>query len=282
MVSAPMPMVLAAHGLGLGPWLYDAWRPAFEAAGFGFRALTLPGHGGDEADPSLGDVVDFLDRAVNDTSGPVILVAHSFSGLAAQMLLTHRTLHAAVLICPLPPGFQPPTWTMLRHAPAALAAILRGRPYRPSREAWASLGYSRLTGTALDSAIARSGPWPSRLCLDLARSPSLCPSSLETPVLVAVGGADPILPPNRARIVGDLFEGVVWKYDELAHSPMLEPGGERMLRDILGFCAAPVRPLVIESEGFRPDEGAGHTLRRQRRGERIKKRSAYGQKPAAR
>ncbi len=281
MASDALPTVLAAHGLGLGPWLYQTWQPAFEDAGFPFRALTLPGHGGTD-DASLEDVVAFLESAVSREAGPVVLLAHSFSALAAQILLTRRALHAAVLVCPLPPGFQPPTAALLRHAPAALAALLRRRPYMPSRAAWASAGYSRLEGAALEDAIARSRPWPPTLCRDLARAPRVCPQSLETPVLVAIGGADPILPPHRARVVGDLFEGVVLKYDELAHSPMLEPGGERMLRDILAFCADPQRPRVIESEGFGPDEGAGHTLRRQRRGERIKQRSAYGQKPAAR
>lgn len=276
-----LPTVLAAHGLGLGPWLYDVWRPRFEEAGFPFRALTLPGHGG-QPDASLADVVRFLQGEVASIPGPVILMAHSFSGLAAQHVLAGQRLHAAVLICPLPPGFQPPTPAMFRHAPAALAAMLRGRPFLPSREAWATTGYSRLSGPALDGAIQQSTAWPPTLCRDLLRSPRLCPTSVETPVLVTLGGADPILPPHRGRVVGDLFEGIVLKYDELAHSPMLEPGGERMLRDILRFCADPQRPRVIESEGFRPDEGAGHSLRKARRGERIKKRSAYGQKPAAR
>lgn len=282
MGDAPrLPTVLAAHGLGLGPWLYDRWRPHFEAAGFPFRALTLPGHGG-QADASFADVVDFLAAEVAREPGAVVLMAHSFAALAAQTLLTRQSLHAAVLICPLPPGLPPATPAMLRHSPAALAALIRGRPFMPSHEAWASTGYSHLTGEDLEWAIAHSSPWPPTLCRDLLRSPRLCPTSVDTPVLVTLGGADPILPPQRGRVVGDLFEGIVLKYDELAHSPMLEPGGERMLRDILRFCADPQRPRVIESEGFGPAEGAGHTLRKQRRGERIKKRSAYGQKPAAR
>jgi hypothetical protein len=274
------PTVLATHGIGLGAWLYDGWRPAFESAGFDFRAVTLPGHGG-AADASFEEVVAWIEAQIDTHAGPTILLAHSFSALAAQVILTRRTLAAAVLVCPLPPGRALPGLAALRFAPSALAALLRGRPYMPSREAWATLGYSRLSGAALDEAIAQSGPWPPTLCRDLLRPPEVRPTSLDTPVLVALGGVDPIIPPDRGRVVGDLFEAVVWKYDALGHSPMLEPGGERMLRDIVDFCGEPRRPAVLESEGFAPEEGVGHAVRRQRRGERLKRRSAYGQRKAA-
>ena len=39
---------------------------------------------------------------------------------------------------------------------------------------------------------------------------------------------------------------------------------------------------MIESEGFNPTEGVGHEVRHARRGEAMKKRSAYGQKKSAR
>ncbi len=274
------PIVLAAHGLGLGPWVFAPWVPLFADAGLELRLLSLPGHDGRSKNASFDDVVRHLDEAVAAVDGPVILLGHSFSGLAAQVVATRRRLHAAVFVCPLPPGAMrvPMRPALLRHAPRALATLALGRPFMPSPSAWKELGFSNLRGTALDDALARVVPWPNRLCRDLLRPPSVLPTDVETPVLVTLGGNDPILDAAHARVVGDLFEGLVWRYDALGHTPMLEEGGERMGRDIVNFCLAPSRPRVLESEGFGPAEGAGHALRRARRGERTKRRSAYGQK----
>lgn len=278
--SVLAPTVLAAHGLGLGPWVFAPWVPLFAEAGLELRALSLPGHDGKSGNASFGDVVRHLDAAVAAVDGPVILLGHSFAGLAAQVVATQRRLHAAVFVCPLPPGpMRPPMRpSLLRHVPRALVSLTLGRPFVPSPSAWKELGFSNVRGASLDHALARVVPWPNRLCRDLLHPPRVLPTDVDTPVLVTLGGDDPILDPSDARVVGDLFEGLVWRYDRLGHTPMLEEGGERMGRDIVNFCLAPARPKVLESEGFGPAEGAGHALRHARRGERTKRRSAYGQK----
>lgn len=274
------PIVLAAHGLGLGPWVFAPWVPLFAEAGLELHALSLPGHDGLSKNASFDDVVRRLDEAVSAVEGPVILLGHSFSGLAAQVVATQRRLHAAVFVCPLPPGPMRPRVrpSLLRHLPRAIVALALRRPFMPSPSAWKELGFSNLHGVTLDDALARVVPWPNRLCRDLLHPLKILPTDVETPVLVTLGGDDPILDSSDARVVGDLFEGLVWRYDGLGHTPMLEAGGERMARDIVNFCLAPSRPRVLESEGFGPAEGAGHALRRARRGERAKRRSAYGQK----
>ena len=114
------------------------------------------------------------------------------------------------------------------------------------------------------------------------RRPVVDAMQMTSPVLIVLGKLDRMVPWQRGRILADLFEGVAWRYDTLGHMGPWEPGGERMGRDLVGFCAEPAGPVVIESEGFMPSEGAGHTLRRKRRGELMKRRSAYGQKKSAR
>jgi len=271
--------VLAAHGLGLGPWVFDPWRRPFEAAGYRFESLRMPGHG-PEGDATFADAVAALEAAVRAAPGPVVLLAHSYSALVAQVVLCRHTVAAAVLVCPLPPGRPVPSRASWPHLPRALATLALGRPYRPSRRAWRALGFSHVPDAAFEAAMREAVPWPPRLCRDLLAAPAVQPASLDTPVLVVLGGDDPVVPPAAGRVVADLFEGVAWRYDGVGHTPMLEPGGERVLADVLAFCAAPVRPRVVESEGFGPDEGIGHTTRRARRGEKARKRSAYGQKAA--
>ncbi len=275
--------VLAAHGLGLGPWLFEPWRAAFAAAGLELRPLTLPGHG-DGANAGFGDVVAAIEAAL-DAAGPTaILLGHSFSGLAVQTIVARRTLPAAVLVCPMPPGQLrlPVPAAVLRHLPRAAASLALGRPYLPGRVAWQRFGFGRLTPAQLDDVLARVSPWPNRLCRDLLRPPEVHPVAVDTPMLVALGGADPLVPSDVGRVIGDLFEAVVWRYDDLGHTPMLEPGGERLRDDVIRFCLDPVRPRVLESEGFAPEEGAGHQARRARRGAAAKRRSAYGQRGGAR
>ncbi len=272
------PTVLAAHGMGLGPWVFDAWKTIFAEAGMDFRALTLPGHDGNSGNATFGEVVSALEEAVAQVEGPVVLLGHSFAALAAQVVATRRPLHAAVFVCPLPPGPLRLPRRLWRYFPAALASVLRGAPFVPSRKAWLETGFSNLSSDVAEAALKRVLPWPAGLVRDLRRPTDVLPTEVTTPVLVTVGGKDPVVDPAAARVVGDLFEGVIWRYDGLAHTPMLESGGERMARDIAAFCLAPTRPAVLESEGFGPDEGAGHTLRRARRGARSKLRSAYGQR----
>lgn len=278
-----MTPVLAAHGLGLGPWVFDPWCAPFAAAGFELRALSLPGHG-DSADAGFADIVATIERALDEAGPDTILLGHSFSGLAVQTILARRAVAAAVLVCPMPPGqlrLTPPPG-LLRHLPRALTTLALGRAYQPAPAAWRRFGFGRLGEAELAAAIARCHPWPNRLCRDLLRPPEVHPTAVTTPVLVVLGGADPLIAPDVGRIIGDLFEGLVWRYDDLGHTPMLEPGGERLLRDVIGFCTAPSRPRVLESEGFRPDEGAGHEARRARRGKAAARRSAYGQRGGAR
>lgn len=279
-----MTTIVAAHGLGLGPWLYDAWAPRFEAEGFRFVALRLPGHDpAAPADASFEDVVQALEAAVDEAPGRVVLMAHSFSALAAQVLLARapaaeRPLAAAMLVCPLPPGRPAPNAATLRHLPRAAASLALGRPYLPSRAGWKDLGFSHVPDDVFERVVGLGVPWPARLCRDLLAAPEVKPTSTPVPVLVALGGDDPIIPVDRARVIADLFEGVAWRYDGVGHTPMLEPGGARMLDDLVRFVRDPVRPQVLESEGFGPDEGAGHQARKERRGERLRRRSAYGQK----
>ena len=90
------------------------------------------------------------------------------------------------------------------------------------------------------------------------------------------------MPWEKSRLVADLYEGVCWRYDGMGHMPQVEIGGERVGRDVARWLEAPTRPEVIEAEGFGPGEGIGHERRRARRGEAMKRRSAYGQKRAAR
>lgn len=279
-VPDPVATALLLPGIGLGPWLWEPWLPLFEAERVSVIAPRLPGHG-DGQDPRFEDLVTFAADLLASVQGPVAVVGHSMGGLVAQALAAGRELHALVLVCPMLPGqiwWTPPIRTALGLAPR----VLLGQPLKVPWQVYRQQGLELMDEATAHALYDKVVPWPPQLSRDLIPPPRVDHEAVTAPTLVALGAKDLLIPWSRARVLGDLYEGVVWRYDDLAHMPPWEPGGERMGKDVAHFCADPHRPKVLESEGYTPEEGVGHAERRRRRGEAMKKRSAYGQKEGAR
>lgn len=268
------------HGMGLGPWLWEAWLPSFTEARLSVVAPRFVGHG-DGRDAGFADLVAQAEGVLDGVQGPISLVGHSVGGLVAQVIATRRELHALVLVCPMLPRsvrFLPD----LRGAARLAPMLLRRQPVLIPWDLYREHGLGALPEPRAREAYDRIVAWPNRVLRDLVRPPEVDPAQLRAPTLVAIGKQDRVIPWRRARVLGDLYEAVVWRYDDLGHLPQLEPAGARMGRDIAKFAAEPHGPRVIESEAFGPDEGVGHEARAARRGEAMKKRSAYGQRASAR
>lgn len=276
-VSEPVATAVCLHGIGLGPWMWEAWLPLFAAEKVRVVAPDLH----DASEGGIEGVVAQVHRLCVDIGGPISLVGHSFGGLVAQLLASRRDFHAVALVCPLPPG-------QVRLLPAPLSTLrvaaqaLRGAPVRIPFDLYRKGGFNLLSEPDAQRAYDLVRPWPNRLVRELAQRPVVDPHAVVTPMLVAMGKQDGLLPWRKLRVLGDLYEAVVWRYDDLGHMPPLEPGGARMGRDVARFCASPWRPRVLESEGYGPEEGVGHEERRRRRGDAMKARSAYGQRSSAR
>lgn len=272
--ESPGGTVVLLHGIGLGAWFWEPWKAIFSPS---YRWMPVELHAPDQPQ-GLGDLVETVAQKVATISGRVVIVGHSMGALVALMVAARRAPDALVLVSPLPPGqirMLPPRTrlsSILKMAPS----FLTGKALKIDRESYRSLGMNLLSDAEVDRWFPKVVAWPNRLVKDLALPPVVQPPSC--PVLIAIGKEDRLVPWEKARIMGDLFEAVVWRYDNLAHSPPIEAGGERMARDILAWSLEPSGPRVLESEGFGPSEGVGEEFRRKRRGEEMKRRSAYGQK----
>ncbi|MFN7143055.1 MAG: alpha/beta hydrolase [Myxococcota bacterium] len=277
------------HGIGLGPWLWEPWAPHFAEAGIRTVALRLPGHAPDARNVGLAETLHEVSAAIDAVTvaygGPVALVGHSMGGLVAQVLASRRAFASVALVCPLPPGQVRvlPHRRALRGAFTLARPLLGGAPLRIGWPLYRAVGLDVMDEATARACFDRTCAWPNRLCRELATArPVVDPTAVTAPVLVAIGARDTVVAWDASRLLGDLYEAVTWRYDDLGHFPTFEPGGARMGRDLAGWLAHPTRPQVLESEGYGPGEGVGHELRRKRRGEEMKKRSAYGQKRSAR
>jgi pimeloyl-ACP methyl ester carboxylesterase len=249
----------------------------------GVRTVRLDLHSA--KDRGLAGLIEDVELALDALGGEPVVVGHSMGGLVGQVLAARRQVAGLALICPLPPGqvrLLPPLGP-LRETLALARPLVAGRPLHVPWPLYRAVGMD-----AMDEAVARQAwervlDWPNQLTRDLAlRRPQVDPGAIRCPVLVAIGRKDRLVPWATARVLGDLYEAVTWRYDDLGHFPPWEPGGERLGANLAAWVAAPSRPQVLESEGYGPREGVGHELRRARRGEEMQKRSAYGQKRSAR
>ena len=81
----PADTIVLIHGAWHGGWCWDRVRPALETAGFAVHAPTLPGLATERwvgATPGLEDHIQAVVDTVEDSSGRVLLVGHSYGGMA--------------------------------------------------------------------------------------------------------------------------------------------------------------------------------------------------------
>jgi hypothetical protein len=127
--------------------------------------------------------------------------------------------------------------------------------------------------------VGQMTPLPGRLIREMVRRPHrVDPGSVRCPVLVATGKQDALLGWQTGRRVGEWFNAVIWRFDDLGHLPWFEPGALRLYRNLAAFMHRPTTRKVTEADAWAPNEGRGAEARSIDRGEEGAKRSAYGQR----
>ena len=261
--------VVLVHGLGLGSWIWERDQQILAAAGLGSYAVDLPGHGADAGnDVSLKEVADALLEAVGTLQG-VALVGHSLGGLVAQMVAVRAELASLVLVAPAPPGNVPfvPTAAGVRSLAPAVTALVSGSPLKVPFDSYLASTLHVLPEGERRAVYDRINPWPNRLLKDMVRHrPELDPGQITCPVLVTYGGQDRTLRVQTVRLVSDLYDAKCWRFDDLAHIPSIEPGGERHMQKVAAWIRRPAGRRIQEIDQFAPHEGVGDELRDARRG----------------
>ncbi len=229
-------------------------------------AVDLPGHGLDAGrDCGFGDIVEAADAVCKALGSPVV-VGHSMGGAVAQALSQNNTLSAMVLVCSVPPAqvnSLPPAKAVLAGL-KQLPRVVSGTCVRFSKKDYRRTGLNMLAEDRVDSVYAQITDWPLQASLDLLlRRPRV--SAPGCPVLVTYGLRDGVSRPRAARLIGDHYDAITWRFDDLGHMPSLEPGGERLAQAIGDWICNPTRRRVVEVDAFSPREGVGDDVRQGRR-----------------
>jgi pimeloyl-ACP methyl ester carboxylesterase len=274
------PPALLLHGIGLGRWIWPRFQQVLAEAGVPSVAVDLPGHDADRGDPGLEDVISRVTEAADALPGCAI-VGHSFGGYVAQVVAATVPLHALALVAALPTAGVPywPTRSGVRVAMSYLPHVARGTAVRVSYEHYLATGLSLCPAERQREWYDQIVPWPGRLVRDLARRPHrVDPRAVRAPVVVVSGKEDLVVRWQVGRRLGEWYDALVWRYDDLGHLPMLQDSGSRMEQDLAGWLVNPRRRNVREVEAWAPNEGRGLASRAEAMSAEDKKRSAYGQR----
>jgi pimeloyl-ACP methyl ester carboxylesterase len=259
------PPVLLLHGIGLGAWVWERDQRQLAELGLESFAVDLPGHG-DGRRVGLSECYDAVADAARVLGEPA-LVGHSAGGLVAQVVASRQPAHSVVLVGSVPCSPVPflPTRSGMRSFLGRIPQLMTGRALTPGKQDYVRAGMSLLAPEEVERAVAQLNPWPHRMAVDLVlRRPRV--ESLACPVLVTHGLQDPVTPLRGSRLLADHFDAPLWRFDDLAHLPSLEPGGERHLAAVAEWLAAPHGRRIHEIDPLAPHQGVGEQTRTGRRG----------------
>jgi pimeloyl-ACP methyl ester carboxylesterase len=242
-MTARIPVVMI-HGAFCGGWVFESWKPLFEAQGYEVHAPTLRHHEprasqSELARTSMRDFADDLAALIDGVGAAPIVIGHSLGGLLAQMLAARGLVRALILLAPSTPwGMSPSTASEFLAAQALYAAGVFWRKSLAPRHWIAAANALDLVPKErqppiLERLVPESGRAMFEVLhwmFDASRATQVNPRTVACPVLCLVGARDRINPPISVRRLARRYGGRA-RYEELPnHSHWLvgEPGWERI------------------------------------------------------
>ncbi len=231
------------HGMFCGGWVWENYRPFFEAKGYRCITPTLRYHdlaAGEPPDPRLGttSLLDYaadLEDIIRGLDEPPVIIGHSMGGLLAQILGSRDLARALVLLNPAPPagimafklsvlkifGRLMKTWGFWK-IPVKLdfeetvAALFAYVPVAEHRKIFERFVFES------GRAAAEIGFW----AVDRKKAARVDEKKVACPVLVIAGKADGLTPPSVVRAVAKKYRAPYREFEGHSHWTVAEPGWE--------------------------------------------------------
>jgi len=256
---------LLVHGIGLGAWIWERDQHELSRLGIESWAVDLPGHGGEPGNASMTDCYAAVEAAALELGRPAI-VGHSAGALVAQVVASRIEVASLVLVAAVPCAPVPmlPTREGARAMLRQLGRLAAGRNLPLRRVDYLRTGMHLLPDEEVDRAMARIVPWPNGMVREMVVRPRLDPLGCQ--VLVTHGLHDRVTRLSTSRLLADHHDAPLWRFDDLAHLPTLEPGGLRHARAIGEWLLEPHGRRIREIDPLAPGEGIGEQQRRERMG----------------
>ncbi len=249
------PPVVMIHGAFCGPWAFDRFRGAFEAAGYKVHAPALRYHDrGQEPPAALGklSLVDYaadLEKTIDALDEMPVLVGHSMGGLLAQMLAARGKARAAVLLAPSAPwGVLPSTLFEVAAAQTLLfsGGDYRGTLIRPGFKVAAAHSLDKLAPEERNRVYARFVPESGQATFEIMswsfdprRAAYVRARDVACPLLCLAGSDDKINPPATVARIAARYRGRAVFEEVAGHSHWLvgEPGADKIAARALTWLA---------------------------------------------
>jgi alpha-beta hydrolase superfamily lysophospholipase len=248
----PRAVVVLAHGASEHSSRYGWVGEQLAGRGFALYALDHRGHGKSEGARALIDrmanAVEDLDRLVlrareAHPGRPVFLLGHSMGGAVALSYTTEHEDRLDGLVLSAPVAVLEAASPVTRAIGRLLSAVAPG------------LGVYSIDATAVsrDPEVVRDyeqdplnyhGKLPARTVAELSVAVSGFPDAVRQfhlPLLVLVGTADRLVPPEGSDLIHDLAgssDKAIEHYDGLYHEILNEPEKERVVADLAQWLEA--------------------------------------------
>lgn len=236
------------HGMYGSSGMWEEFRKPFEDRGYEFLAKDLPlhtppGNAKEVAKLGLRDYRRFLEKEFAEEAENTILIGHSMGGLLAQILAARHPFKAAILVTPAPPAqipvLDPRAWVTF--VPFLFLGDLRKKAMIPKKKYFKRLFSENISPEREDEIFSHTVPESGRAFIDMAfplfsqKPASSVPFAKVTcPLLVLAGGKDKVIPPTIVKMIAKRYPHADYRlYPELSHGMLWEPGGEKVLSDIL-------------------------------------------------
>jgi pimeloyl-ACP methyl ester carboxylesterase len=215
-METAIPTVVLVHGAWNGTWAWDEVRRYLDLAQIPSATVALPSVGEDTGKPAgLADDVAAVSAVLDELSGPVVLVGHSYSGLpvteaAAVREDVSHVVYVSAFAIPVGAslldavGGQPPEWWIFTEDRESIM------PDNPG-----AVLYTECAPAVANGAIARLRPH-SALSV---REPLRAAAYGEQPATYVICERDAALPPDVQREIAGLAQAATVSLDT-GHSPM--------------------------------------------------------------
>jgi acylglycerol lipase len=243
--------VVIAHGGGEHSGRYQHVAERLTHEGYGVYALDHRGHGRSQGKPGL---LDRLDNAVADLGmliaiarealpqRDLFLLGHSMGGAIALEYALDRPQMIEALVLSAPLAMLDAATPVQLAAARLIAAVAPATGVAKVDSSKVSRDPAVVTAYEEDPLVLH-GKLPARTITELAaaieRFPQRLPE-LTLPLLVMVGAADELVPPDAARMVAELAGSAdkqLIEYEGLHHEIFNEPEQDEVLDDLVAWLA---------------------------------------------